>query len=1496
MAIMELETTVHPRDDKLGDFFHGRLPADEAAVVEEHLADCERCCLLVENVPNDSFMRRLRAARALPSVDTQVDLASNTLLEEPGELANHPRYRVVRPLGRGGMGAVYLAEHLRMGRSVALKVINPELLNHGNALSRFQQEVKAAAKLDHPNIVAAYDADQAGSLHFLVMEYVEGQNLADYLNEKGPLPIAQACDIIRQAALGLQHAHERGMVHRDIKPHNLMLTPSGQVKVLDFGLARFAADPAGATTDDESTTAPHLTGAGAVMGSADYIAPEQARDAHSADGRSDIYSLGCTLYHLLTGRPPFPEGTAPEKLQRHSVDNPRPLSVLRPEAPDGLAKVIAKTMAKKPDDRYQSAADVATALSPFTKYVKPRRFKIGRVLLAIAGLALAVFSLVVAAGIVRIPLGNDRELVIETDVPDIVVIVKGERIVRIVDPKTGQAYQLDRDDLTLARTDDPDGLCVRLDGEREVVLRREGRRIVTIRLESKKDNPELVADRIREVRRFEGAPGKCIFGLAISRDGRRLLLTNHVPGPGWRQDPSNNLRLFDLNTGKQLVTFENSAKVLPVAITPDSKTVITGGDQNVRIWDLSKGKVVSEWKTGDQEHSWEGQVFSVAFSPDGKYAFSASFNGDVVKWELATGKSVSFFRKAIIPSMALSANGQRLAFIAEPLRSKPGDGIIRVRVFDATSAKELCTIPTSNTAFGGVCLTPDGRQLAWGHADGTIRVWDVQADREAMQLPFVKGEIQALAFSPDGKRLLATTSAGFMRLWDARTSKPLDEYTAPSGVRAVAFTPDGQHVVTGNYDGIGRLYRLPDLPSEKVGEVRRFSEGLQKQAWRHRAAFTADGQGVYASSGAYPLAVMHWDRHTGALISRFDIDSSPNAFSLSPDRKLMVFSGAEGGLQVAEAAFGKLPSRLEGAKGVIWCSAVAPASDRVAIGDECGKVHVWDRPSGKLLWSKQVELRPVRGLAISPDGKTLATGGNSPSVLLCEVATGKEIRRFGKAGCIECAFSSDGKRLVVGGGGEVLIWDLAANKVVHRIGPLPAALDAMALAPDEKHLATGTYDGMVRWWDIDTGAELQCFHAHPGGVLGVAVSPDGKELLSSGKDGTVRLWRLPGSPAPEKVQGGPVEKRLKEAAKSNDELAVFLKVCEAPHPSLPEKFGAAQEKPGAADYLKLQGAWTMTSVNGPPGLPKDFPPRKLVIVGDQFVQRMGGKEVRSTFKLNPQKDPKEIDLYQGSQLGVRGIYRFKGDEFHLLICVGIIVGEGETAMVILDRRPANFTAPGAVSMVFKRLRSPDSSAEELKQPLPGSEAARPALPAKDARATGPRQIALEVTLAQMEPAEARRLFGRQTKNDPLILGVRNDKAGQMLRMREKAKILAEAHLVALNGRPGKFTSGGIVVDFLPIVLDNGKIHLEVCPEISVPDAAAGVRMGGPTSALVPGFKTQRAEVTAQLEDGQTLVIGGLAATMKNAKQAEQELVILATPRLEKTSTVEKAEPGEGGAK
>src|SRR5262245_36960629 len=241
------------------------------------------------------------------------------------------------------MGAVYKAEHLRMGRVVALKVVQASLTADAGAVHRFEHEVKAAAQLAHPNIVAAYDADEAGRLHFLVMEYVEGESLADYLRRRGPLPVAEACDYARQAALGLQHAFERGMVHRDVKPANLMRTPAGVIKILDFGLARLAQSQ---TSGINRVT--QLTQQGVMMGTVDYMAPAQASDPRQADARSAVYSRGCTIYRLLTGRVPFPGGGPVEKVIKHAVEPPTPVTVLRPDVPPALAKAVGRMMAKEP--------------------------------------------------------------------------------------------------------------------------------------------------------------------------------------------------------------------------------------------------------------------------------------------------------------------------------------------------------------------------------------------------------------------------------------------------------------------------------------------------------------------------------------------------------------------------------------------------------------------------------------------------------------------------------------------------------------------------------------------------------------------------------------------------------------------------------------------------------------------------------------------------------------------------------------------------------------------------------------------------------------------------------------------------------------------------------------------------------------------------------------------------------------------------------------------
>ncbi|MCG8449089.1 MAG: serine/threonine protein kinase [Pirellulales bacterium] len=263
------------------------------------------------------------------------------------------KYKLLSQLGKGGMSTVYLAEHIMMRAQRAIKVLPRNRVEDATYLERFRIEARAAAKLDDPNIVRAYDIDQEGETHFLVMEYVPGKDLHVLVKEQGPLDYFAAADYIAQAAQGLSHAHEMGLVHRDIKPANCLLDQNNVVKILDMGLARITDDEASLTLDNNEN----------VLGTADYLAPEQALNSHAADARSDIYSLGCTLYFLLTGHPPFPEGTISQRLMKHQTETPSSILNDRPDVPPTLLHICEKMMSKAPGDRYESAADVAERLT-----------------------------------------------------------------------------------------------------------------------------------------------------------------------------------------------------------------------------------------------------------------------------------------------------------------------------------------------------------------------------------------------------------------------------------------------------------------------------------------------------------------------------------------------------------------------------------------------------------------------------------------------------------------------------------------------------------------------------------------------------------------------------------------------------------------------------------------------------------------------------------------------------------------------------------------------------------------------------------------------------------------------------------------------------------------------------------------------------------------------------------------------------------------------------
>jgi hypothetical protein len=368
----------HPSPNQLRAFDQGRLCRPDWSAVERHFHGCPRCRAALEELPDQTLNDLVRdydpdrrAAWDTPDPAPSATPGPRPPAgdEPPRELAEHPRYRVLGLLGSGGMGTVFKAEHRLLNRPVALKVIHGRLLGRPGAVERFRREARTAARLAHPNVVAVHDAEQAGDVHFLVLEYVDGETLDRLVRRRGPLPVAEACDYVRQAALGLQHAHEQGMVHRDLKPANLIVTPAGRVKVLDFGLAQVVR---------EYQAADGLTPEGALLGTPGYLAPEQARDPRAADIRADLYSLGCTLYHLLAGRPPFPADSLLQQLLDHQDRTPRPLAEVRPDVPPELARVVARLLAKEPGRRFPSPAALAAALEPFAAGERRQRAGRGR--------------------------------------------------------------------------------------------------------------------------------------------------------------------------------------------------------------------------------------------------------------------------------------------------------------------------------------------------------------------------------------------------------------------------------------------------------------------------------------------------------------------------------------------------------------------------------------------------------------------------------------------------------------------------------------------------------------------------------------------------------------------------------------------------------------------------------------------------------------------------------------------------------------------------------------------------------------------------------------------------------------------------------------------------------------------------------------------------------------------------------------------------------------
>jgi serine/threonine protein kinase len=702
-------------------------------------------------------------------------------------------YRLLEPIGEGGMGEVFLARQKKLERYVAVKLIRAEFAAaNSDALARFHREALLVAKLAHANIIHIYDADEVNGTHFLVMEYVRGMDLSRLVWDRGPLPVAAACDYIRQAALGLQHAFEAGLVHRDIKPSNLLVSlpenPSdghGLVKILDLGLACLSEEPGDHVVTRLSN----------VLGTPDFISPEQARDPRQASIQSDLYSLGCTMYYILSGQVPFPDRTAVQKILCHQLERPKPILALRPDLRNDVQNVLNRLMKKEPRDRYQTPSDAAVALAailrdmsrhgmgskssprsakqkssgtPVAKAKPEVRLPSESPPPSLAGLQVTHLSMVnplksadvswlssppkAAQPSLLAPPPTAKPPAPATAVGSArgqpaasVRVIKAATLTDIGALSTIQSANAPCTAILQGHVSpvvsmefDPPGAFLATGGLDHAI------RVWRVEGENARQESAFFDPRLGEIRAISFLPIHDEILIGASGLGGRV----------WRWR-------WRLGSSEEMNSLEHATGATVLAVSGDGKNVAAAEEDKVQLWAASGSGITAR----DLLKGRGCAITALAFSRFGDSLFAADSRGRVLTWR-ATRKSY----RADSTFVAHSANVTSLA------------------------------------------VSPDGRRLATAGADNSVRLWS--ATDEFAEVATIsnglRGVVRRLQFTADSCTLLTVSDAGQVAGWSSTNAEPLSDWRLHQPVcTSYAISSNGSAVAVGRTDNAVNLYQIP---------------------------------------------------------------------------------------------------------------------------------------------------------------------------------------------------------------------------------------------------------------------------------------------------------------------------------------------------------------------------------------------------------------------------------------------------------------------------------------------------------------------------------------------------------------------------------------------------------------------------------------------------------------------------------------------------------------